>query len=44
MRGQLITSFKTSSEQIDVKNLSSGLYFVEIETDGNRIVDRLIVR
>jgi len=44
MRGQLITSFKTSSVQIDVKNLSSGLYFVEIETDGNRIVDRLIVR
>jgi hypothetical protein len=44
INGQLISSLETSSQQLDIKYLSSGIYFVEIQNGVKRSVEKLIVR
>tara|TARA_B100001059_G_scaffold82799_1_gene80862 strand:+ start:24487 stop:25932 length:1446 start_codon:yes stop_codon:yes gene_type:complete len=44
INGQLISSLETSFQQLDIKYLSSGIYFVEIQNGVKRTVEKLIVR
>ena len=44
INGQLISSLETSSQQLDIKYLSSGIYFVEIQNGVKKSVEKLIVR
>lgn len=43
-QGQIVNKFFNSNSQIDLSDLTSGIYFVEIRTDNSAVVKKIIVK
>ena len=43
-QGQVVTKSLNNNGQIDLSNLTSGVYFVQIKTDRNIMVEKVIIR
>ena len=43
-QGQIVKRYYNLSSQINVSSLSSGVYFVEIKTDSNMYINKVVVK